>query len=1855
MLVTDRHRRPIFTHLALVFAMLLASLAGLFAAPQSAYASSDPGLLISEFLANPTGSDTNQEYVELIATKTIDFSVTPYSVVFSNNGTATTNGWIAGSAITYGFSITSGVVNRGDVVYVGGSGMAPIGTKLRVIDVTTTGGDRFGSAQTTNGVLGNGGANADAVAVFNVGINTLTNTTVPVDAIFFGTGTGSAVVSGGSAGYELPVNDRYTGGKLQSNSFLAPDPSSAQVTIATGAFNTSTGQYTSQRVWANSATATNGVSAITLEGDAPPVNQPISASATPPSVTTPQGTAASSALSATDPDSIVNNAVIQSGGAAGITLDGFVPATVDGGTATATLNVAATTAAGSYSVVVRFTNDDAQIADLTVPVAVNAPTTACSATDTPINQIQGSGNTPALTGVQTVQGVVVGDYEGAAGVQGFYLQEVAAVDASDTTSEGIFVYNGTRDNVQAGQLVQVTGQVTNQFNETRIGQQASGSTPEILPTAIEICGPGTLPAAVAINFPIPAPVSGVSFLERYEGMLITLPQDLVISEYFNYDRFGEYSLALPLTGESRPYTPTSIETPGSPGYQNRLDLNTRSRIVIDDGSNLSNPATGNTLPNGQPFSLANRFRGGDKVTGFTGVLGFGFSAYRVQPTTYGTYTRVNSPPAAPENVGGRLKVAAFNTLNYYLTPDYPTGDPLDNKCGPDQDLECRGWDSDQPTELQRQRDKLLATLSGLNADVVGLIEIENTTGVEAMTDIVAGLPGYSFINTGAIGTDAIKVGIIYRSSKVTPVGAAAVLDTQAFVNPRGATIDRNRPAVAQTFEEVGTGARFTVVVNHLKSKGSACGAGDDDTTTGQGNCNETRRLAVVELARWLATDPTGSGDPDFLIIGDLNAYAKEAPIAALESAGYTNLIAQFGGPLAYSYLFDAQFGYLDYALANASLTSQVTGVTEWHINADEADLIDYDTSFKSDIQDSYYAPDAFRSADHDPVLVGLNLTVPNTPPALSVLATYDTGLGANGAEIISVAGNRAVLSNAPDGSIDILDVTNLLDINRIQRVQIPELAGLTSVAIHPTKDLFVAVAGASQPSRYGTLLVFRLSTGALLAQTPLAVDAASPNGRQPDAVEFSPDGRFAVVAIEAEQVSTSEDGGNGAIAVADFSGFDPDTSTSISASTVELPNIAGVAGVSSGRTHGDASGAAITNAPGTIEPEGVAFAADSSTVYVTLQENNAVARLSLGGALPATLPVSEIFGLGQTTHAADLTSNSTYAPTQTLTAFREPDGLRSVDIGGTRYVVTADEGDTRPNPRGGRTISIFNAATGALVADTGSQLDDLAARYGVYPDSRSPNGGSEPEMLDVIAFGGRVIAAVGLERANALAFVDITTPTAPRAFALVRSGSAPEGIKLVERGGQLFVLSANEGNGTVTTATVPVIAPDVTLGYVEDTARAFGIGAIDNDGDNLTLTLTVIPVAAGTLSAPSGGLSDLGGGVYSASGNADTLNDVIERLVFTPAPNFNGQAVLSFALNDGSFPAASGTITLVGTPVNDAPVATDDSYGTNEDTPLSVLAPGVLANDNDIDGNTLTAVKVSDPANGTVVLNDDGSFTYTPNANFNGSDSFTYKANDGTTDSNVATVTITVAPVNDPPTISFVGGVSCAAGNIAQATVKVVVNDVDGDTLTLSLAPGAPSWVQASFDQTNRTVTFTLTPEQNNARSFLGAIRVSDGQLSAQTPIGLHVGTQNDNQINALTAGGGQYANVPNVILGLGGQDRLTGGNLADTICAGNGDNQVFGNGGNDLLVGGATQDRFEGGDGDDVIQGRGGDDQLNGGDGNDILDGGDGNDRLNGDAGNDTLTGGSGQDRFDGGPGTDRATDRQPGEQATGVELFGP
>lgn len=225
----------------------------------------NPGLLISEFLQNPSGTDSPYEYVELLATDDIDFSVTPYTIIVTNNGTAQAEGWVTGGTYTYAFEISTGTVSVGDVVYVGGTLMAPVGTKLRMIDTGVDGGDGGVGNATSSGVIGNGGANADGIGVFNVPVSSITSSTVPTDAVFFGTGIGAAEVNGGADGYELPVNDLYSGGKLTASSAYVVD---ADLTVASGMFDLTTNTFVIPRTFSSgTATETSEI----LFGNAAPV------------------------------------------------------------------------------------------------------------------------------------------------------------------------------------------------------------------------------------------------------------------------------------------------------------------------------------------------------------------------------------------------------------------------------------------------------------------------------------------------------------------------------------------------------------------------------------------------------------------------------------------------------------------------------------------------------------------------------------------------------------------------------------------------------------------------------------------------------------------------------------------------------------------------------------------------------------------------------------------------------------------------------------------------------------------------------------------------------------------------------------------------------------------------------------------------------------------------------------------------------------------------------------------------------------------------------------------------------------------------------------------------------------------------------------------------------------------------------------------------------------------------------------------------------------------------------------------------------------------------------------------------
>ena len=297
----------------------------------------------------------------------------------------------------------------------------------------------------------------------------------------------------------------------------------------------------------------------------------------------------------------------------------------------------------------------------------------CDASFTPIYQIQGDGSSAATTGTITTRGVVVGDFEGSAAASGFYLQD-ATGDGDAATSDGIFVFTGAADLVSLGEVVTVTGFARERFNQTTING-ANDNTSAVPTVDISHCGTGSVaPTDVELPFP------NAGFPERYEGMSVRFPQPLVISEYFNYGRFGEMVLALPLDGETRPFSGTAIDEPGAAANA-RAQANSLRRITLDDAQSAQNPAM-LRHPNGAPFSLTNRFRGGDTVQEAVGVLGFDFSLYRIFPTGPADYTAVNPRPAAPDPVGGNIRVAAMNTLNFFVTLDAIDDDSRDRQSSP---------------------------------------------------------------------------------------------------------------------------------------------------------------------------------------------------------------------------------------------------------------------------------------------------------------------------------------------------------------------------------------------------------------------------------------------------------------------------------------------------------------------------------------------------------------------------------------------------------------------------------------------------------------------------------------------------------------------------------------------------------------------------------------------------------------------------------------------------------------------------------------------------------------------------------------------------------------------------------------------------------------------------------------------------------------------------------------------------------------------------------------------------------------------------------------------------------------------
>jgi len=585
--------------------------------------------------------------------------------------------------------------------------------------------------------------------------------------------------------------------------------------------------------------------------------------------------------------------------------------------------------------------------------------TQCGNPFTPIYEIQGSGSSsplhfsfPTPQAVVTTEGVVTVDVQRTDQHRGFFMQDVDG-DGDPATSDGIFVFHQDTwgFDVSAGDVIRIEAEVDEAFGMTQLENVSD----------VVVCGQKP---------PRPLNIKPRDFNvnpEQYEGMYLKYTGNYFLTDNFNLHTFGEIWLA----DDGAVETPTN-EFPGGSAAMHAMALDGIAQaFLLDDGSRFSNP-------NPVPFVHSNgTLRIGDKTNNPTGAIQYSFGNYKLIPDHEVVFKETNKR-SGPPSVGGDLTVVSFNVLNYWTTTE----------CTPQS--ACRGaWNGAQ---LEAQTDKLVAAISDMDPDIVGLQEMQNdctfpdastcdpthipvTTLVTAL-NLDAGSDVWSWVGPAShYNIYPINNEIIYRNDRgITTVGPSVALADPAFDDFRagGDTPDNQlgRPPVAQTFSY--GGEVFTFVVNHFKSKSTTGASGGDlDQGDGQSGHNARRVLQADALLVFVADLVTSTGDPDVLVVGDYNAYLKEDPILRLET-GLVNLSSLYDAD-PYSYNFFATFaapfigrGSLDHVMGTASMSAQVGNAATWHINADEPRFLDW-------FDPSRLAPGGFRSSDHDPILVGVTL------------------------------------------------------------------------------------------------------------------------------------------------------------------------------------------------------------------------------------------------------------------------------------------------------------------------------------------------------------------------------------------------------------------------------------------------------------------------------------------------------------------------------------------------------------------------------------------------------------------------------------------------------------------------------------------------------------------------------------------------------------------------------------------------------------------------------------------------------------------------------------------------------------------
>ncbi|WP_295823771.1 ExeM/NucH family extracellular endonuclease [uncultured Microbacterium sp.] len=620
----------------------------------------------------------------------------------------------------------------------------------------------------------------------------------------------------------------------------------------------------------------------------------------------------------------------------------------------------------------------------------------------PISEIQGTGASTPLAGkTVTTRGIVTAAYP-TGGYNGFFIQTPGTGGEIDPkthkASDAVFVYGSAATaTVAIGQHVEVTGTAAEFSGQTQINAEAAGVS--VLSEQ-----------AAAVQ---PAKISWPKTDEErelFEGMLLAPQGDFTVTNSYSTNQYAEVGLA---AGTTPLRTPTDVARPGTLDYDTAVADNGARGVVLDDGASinfLNDANKGIPLPY---VSLTNPVRVGAPVT-FTKpvILDFRNNTWKLQPTQQLTVdnakdvqpaTFANTRTASPAPVGGDLKISSFNVLNYFTTTAASVnctsvyrdraGNPITaNTCpapGP------RGAANDE--NLKRQQAKIVAAINGLGADVVSLEEIENSAKFgknrdAALSTLVGALntalgsEQWAFVpSPAALPTteDVIRTAFIYKKAVAAPVGDSVIFNDAAFRNAR--------QPLAQAFAPVAfPEAKILAIVNHFKSKGDSDPKATGDNANGiQGAFNGDRVRQAEALGNFAKTRSAAVGTDDVFLLGDFNSYSQEDPIQKLRDFGFEPLEAGTG---KYSYSFSGQSGSLDHVLASPSARELVTGADIWNINAVEALALEYSRYNYNAL--NFYDTTPYRSSDHDPVIVGLDLS-PTTQVNLVGINDFHGRIDAN--------------------------------------------------------------------------------------------------------------------------------------------------------------------------------------------------------------------------------------------------------------------------------------------------------------------------------------------------------------------------------------------------------------------------------------------------------------------------------------------------------------------------------------------------------------------------------------------------------------------------------------------------------------------------------------------------------------------------------------------------------------------------------------------------------------------------------------------------------------------------------------------